>query len=144
MTATAFAADPTGAWKWTAQGRNGAQDYTMKLELKGGALTGALMMPGRGGGAPTEVAISEASFKSDEIAFSVVREFNGMKMVTKYSGKLAGDENQRLHRTSGPGRRSAAPEDRLAREARSCGRGEIGPQNAIHPRKPAGGRGGRC
>jgi hypothetical protein len=92
MTVTAFAADPTGAWKWTAQGRNGAQDYTMKLELKGGALTGALMMPGRGGGAPTEVAISDTSFKDDAIAFSVVREFNGMKMVTKYAGKLAGDE----------------------------------------------------
>jgi hypothetical protein len=92
MTVTAFAADPTGAWKWTAQGRSGPQDYTMKLELKSGALTGAVMMPGRGGDAPTEVAISDASFKDDDVAFSVVREFNGMKMVIKYAGKLAGDE----------------------------------------------------
>ena len=102
MTVTAFAADPTGAWKWTAQGRNGAQDFTMKLELKGGALTGAVMMPGRGGGASTEVAISDASFKDDQIAFSVVREFNGNKVATKYQGKLDGDTLKGS--SEGPGR----------------------------------------
>jgi hypothetical protein len=91
--AAAWAADPSGTWKWSQQGREGQppREFTLKLELKDGKLAGSLTMPGRGGGAPTEVAISDASFKDDEVAFSLVREFNGNKMVTKYTGKLAGD-----------------------------------------------------
>ncbi len=38
-----------------------------------------------------DTPISNASFKDDQIAFSVVREFNGNKFETKYTGKLAGD-----------------------------------------------------
>lgn len=92
-TVAAFAADPTGTWKWTSQGRQGGQSFesTLKLELKDGVLSGKIMgMQGPQGQIP-DVAISEASFKDDTVAFSVTREFNGNKFTTKYSGKLEGD-----------------------------------------------------
>lgn len=82
----AFAGDPTGTWKWSVTGRDGQpREVTLKLELKDGQLTGS--MSGFRGDTP----ISDASFKDDQIAFSVVREFNGNKFETKYQGKLDGD-----------------------------------------------------
>ena len=35
--------------------------------------------------------IGDGKIKGDEISFTVTREFNGNKMVAKYSGKLSGD-----------------------------------------------------
>lgn len=66
-------------------------EITLKLELKDGSLSGSVTSPGRGGGDPTTTAISDASFKDDTVSFSVEREFNGNKIVSKYTGKLAGD-----------------------------------------------------
>ena len=93
MTAAAFAADPSGSWKWSQAGRQGGQpqEITAKLVLKDGKLTGTVLQPGRGGGEPTPLEITDASFKGDAIAFSTVREFNGNKITTKYEGKLDGD-----------------------------------------------------
>ena len=48
-------------------------------------------MPGRNGGDPRETAISDGKVKDDEVSFSVVREFNGNKMTSKYSGKVSAD-----------------------------------------------------
>jgi hypothetical protein len=48
-------------------------------------------MPGRQGGDPVETAISDGKVKGDEIAFNVVREWNGNKMTIKYSGKVSAD-----------------------------------------------------
>jgi hypothetical protein len=85
-TALAFAGDPTGTWKWSFEGRNGqTREVTLKLELKDGQLSGSVS------GFRGDTPISNASFKDDQIAFSVVREFNGNKFETKYTGKLAGD-----------------------------------------------------
>ena len=82
----ALAGDPTGAWKWTFTGRNGqSREITLKLEQKDGQLTGSVS--GFGG----ETPISDASWKDNQIAFSVVREFQGNKFETKYEGKLDGD-----------------------------------------------------
>lgn len=82
----AFAGDPTGTWKWSVPGRDGQpREVTLKLELKDGLLTGSMS------GFRGETPISDASFKDDQIAFSVVREFNGNKLETKYQGKLDGD-----------------------------------------------------
>jgi len=87
LSVAAFAADPTGTWKWSAPGPNGqTRDLTLKLALKDGQLTGAVS--GTRGG---EIPISEATFKDDAIAFTTVREMNGMKMQTKYEGKLEAD-----------------------------------------------------
>lgn len=88
----ALAGDPTGTWKWTTEGRNGQSfESTLKLELKDGQLAGTML--GRQGGQFTipDVAIGDASFKDDAVAFTVTREFNGNKMVIKYAGKLEGD-----------------------------------------------------
>ena len=86
LTVAAFAADLSGNWKWTAQGRNGPMEATAKLTLsKDGTLSGTVS--GRMGDAP----IGDASFKDGEIAFSVKREFNGTSFVIKYEGKLEGD-----------------------------------------------------
>ena len=85
LTVAAVAADPTGTWKWTTEGRNGPTESTAKLELKDGALSGTIS--GRMGDAP----IGEASFKDDQVAFTVKREYNGNSFVIKYDGKLAGD-----------------------------------------------------
>src|SRR5699024_1861173 len=55
MTAAAFAADPSGNWKWTQQGRGGGggggggtpREASLTLAAKDGKLTGKLTMPGR-------------------------------------------------------------------------------------------------
>jgi hypothetical protein len=86
-------ADPTGTWSWTRPGRNGGADTTNTLALKveGDKLTGTLTAPGRGGAAPTDTAIEDGTVKDGAISFSVTREYNGNKMVAKYSGKVSGD-----------------------------------------------------
>lgn len=104
LTVSAFAADPTGTWKWSVPGRDGqARETTAKLELKDGKLTGS--MAGRQGG---ETPISDATFKDDTVAFSVVREFNGNKMTSKYTGKLEGDTIKGS--SERPGRDGGAPQ----------------------------------
>ncbi len=85
FTLSAFAADISGHWKWTTQGRNGPQEVTSTLTLKDGALTGSVS--GRMGDAP----IGDATFKDGQVAFTVTREFNGNKIVVKYQGKFEGD-----------------------------------------------------
>ena len=85
IAAVAFAADPAGAWKWTVQAPNGAIDTTLKLESKDGKLSGSYSNE------YGEAAISDASFRNDELAFSVVRDFGGNTFVLNYRGKLEGD-----------------------------------------------------
>jgi hypothetical protein len=98
MSVAAFAADPSGTYTFAA-GRGGGggggggtpPQSTLVLALKDGALTGSLTMPGRGGGEPTKIEISNGTFKDDTVSFEVVREFNGNKMTSKYSGKVTAD-----------------------------------------------------
>ena len=92
-TLAAFAADATGTWKWTQQGRQGGPgiEMTLKLEAKGDTLTGTMVGFETPNGRMPDVAIGDASIKGDEIAFSVTREFNGNKRTSKYSGKVEGD-----------------------------------------------------
>ncbi|MES1167717.1 MAG: hypothetical protein ABUL61_00970, partial [Oleiharenicola lentus] len=85
LTISAYAADITGTWKWTTQGRNGPMEATAKLALKDGTLTGTVT--GRMGDAP----IGNASLKDGQVAFTVTREFNGNTIVIKYQGKFEGD-----------------------------------------------------
>jgi hypothetical protein len=93
VSVAAFAADASGTWKWTQQGRQGGPGFevTLKLEAKDGVLSGTLLgMQGPQGAIP-DVAIGDASLKGDMVAFSVTREFNGNKRTSKYEGKLEGD-----------------------------------------------------
>ena len=79
-------ADPNGTWKWSFTGQNGqTRESILKLKLEGDKLTGTIS--GRGG----ETAIEEAKIKGEDISFQVTREFNGNKVVTKYTGKVSGD-----------------------------------------------------
>lgn len=89
--------DPTGKWTWTTEGRQGGmRTNSITLKLEGDKLTGTITGMrrgggGAGGGAPEETPIEEAKIKGDEISFQVTREWNGNKMVSKYTAKLAGD-----------------------------------------------------
>jgi hypothetical protein len=94
MTVVAFAAsDPSGTWKWTQQGRQGApgMERSLKLELKDGALTGTLLGTQGGQFQIPDTVIGDASFKDGVISFTVTMDFGGTKRVTKYEGKLDGD-----------------------------------------------------
>jgi hypothetical protein len=82
------AANPTGTWKRTVQGRGGGQprEQVLKLKLDADKLTGALV--GRDG---QETAITEATFKDGTVSFKVTRRFNDNEFTTTYTGKLDGD-----------------------------------------------------
>jgi hypothetical protein len=85
--------NPAGKWTWKMPGRGGGpeREFTLTLKLDGEKLTGAVTMPGRGGGDPVETKIEDGKYKDGEVSFAVTREFNGNKMTTKYKGKLSGD-----------------------------------------------------
>src|SRR3954470_18725646 len=88
ITSLAFAAamsSPAGNWKWTAQGRNGPQDVTAKFDVQDGKLTGTVTTP-RG-----DTPISQGTFADGALAFVTELNFNDIKFVIKYSGKLEGD-----------------------------------------------------
>src|SRR5262245_34978634 len=80
--------DPTGTWKWTTTfGKDKTSiDVTLKLKREGDKLTGTVS--GRNN---QDTAIENGSFKDGTVSFTVTRENNGQKFVTKYSGKLDGD-----------------------------------------------------
>jgi len=85
LAVSAFAADPSGTWKWSVSTPNGDLETTLKLALKDGKLTGTYS--NSFGDAP----ISNAAVKDDAVTFEVAREFNGGKFVLKYTGKISGD-----------------------------------------------------
>lgn len=80
------AAAPAGTWKWTVEFNDQSIEQTLTLKLEAGQLTGA--MSGRNG---TSWPISEATYSNGDVAFKVVREFNGNSFTTTYKGKVAGD-----------------------------------------------------
>jgi hypothetical protein len=90
----ANAATVDGSWTTTTPGRNGGADRvtTFKFKADGGKLTGTISNPGRQGGAARETAIEEGKVTGDDISFSVSRDVQGTKMVTKYTGKVTAEE----------------------------------------------------
>lgn len=75
-----------GTWKWTVTFNNNTREQTLKLETKEGKPAGAIL--GRNN---QETKIEDASFKDGVLAFTVTRERNGNKVVSKYNGKVEGD-----------------------------------------------------
>ena len=58
------------------------------LKLEGDKLTGKLSAPGRGG-AVNETEITDGKLTGADVAFSVVRSFNGNSMTNSYTGTIA-------------------------------------------------------
>src|SRR5262245_36943615 len=78
--------DATGTWKWSTTFGDKSIEATVKLKQEGEKLTGVYV--GRNN---TETAIEDGSVKNNVVSFKVVREFNGNKFESKYSGTLSGD-----------------------------------------------------
>jgi len=85
--------NPTGKWSWSSPGCDGGpgRTNTLTLKLEGEKLTGKMASPGRGDQPARETEITEAKLKGADISFTVVREFGGNKMVSKYNGKISAD-----------------------------------------------------
>lgn len=94
--ASAFAADPTGTWKWSVQSPNGEIQTTLTLESKDGKLAGAYSNQFG------DATIGNVSFQDDVLAFEVVRDFGGGKFIVKYRGKLQGDTIKGTLEAPGP------------------------------------------
>ncbi len=75
-----------GTWKWSFDGPNGAIEVTLKLKQDGEKLTGTIT--GLNG---NEIEIQDGSVKDDAISFKIVRQFNGQKATTTYTGTISGD-----------------------------------------------------
>lgn len=79
-------ADLNGTWKSSSTNQNGqVRENVFKLKAEGEKLTGTVS------GRNNDSAIEEGKIKGDEVSFQVTREFNGNKVVTKYTGKVSGD-----------------------------------------------------
>ena len=61
---------------------------TLVLKLDGDKLTGKMSAPGRGGGPATDTDITDGKITGSDVSFSVVRDFGGNSMTTKYSGTV--------------------------------------------------------
>ena len=92
-TLSLHAADISGTWTWTTPGRNGGPDRTSKLTLTEdhGKLTGKVSAPGRDGAA-VDSPISNGQVDGAKISFDVVREFDGNKFTSSYSGEVSADK----------------------------------------------------
>jgi hypothetical protein len=78
--------DLTGTWKSSFTNQDGqVRESSFKLKAEGDKLTGTVS------GRNNDSAIEEGKIKGDEVSFQVTREFNGNKMVIKYTGKVSGD-----------------------------------------------------
>jgi hypothetical protein len=86
LAVVALAADVTGKWTYETQGRNGPQTATMNLKADGSTVTGTVS--GRGG----EIQISDGKIDGNTVTFTVVREMQGNKITSKYTGTVSGDE----------------------------------------------------
>ena len=74
-------ANPTGVWQWSEQFPGRTFDYTLKLKLVAGKLTGTISVSGE------TVPIQDTQSKGDEISFKVIT----LQSRAFYVGKVAGD-----------------------------------------------------
>jgi hypothetical protein len=77
-----------GTWKWSFTTQQGeTRETTAKLKQEGEKVTGTVA--GRQGN-DTEIKDGKLD-KDGNLSFTVVREFNGNTMTSKYHGKVEGD-----------------------------------------------------
>ena len=76
---------PTGTWSFPRIANGQPRGMTLKLNLDGDKLTGAVF------DGKTETAIEEASFKDGLVSFKATLNINGKKIGIKQVGKLDKD-----------------------------------------------------
>jgi len=106
-----YASDVSG--KWTAQvpGRDGqTREQTFTFKVDGEKLTGTVS------GMQGDVEIKDGTVKGDDIAFSVVRSFQGNEVKINYKGKVAGSEIKFTSQREGGDR---PPQEFVAKRATS-------------------------
>lgn len=84
ISGAALAGDINGKWTAEVEGRRGTVTQTLVLKASGSELTGSLK-GGRGG----EVSISDRTIDGNQVAFKVIREFNGNQFTQQYKGTLS-------------------------------------------------------
>ena len=84
---SAFAADPAGTWKVTADGPNGSMDRTFTFKVDGAKLTGDTNSDLVG-----KSTIDEGKVDGDNLSFTISFELQGSPMKTSFKGKTNGDE----------------------------------------------------
>jgi len=91
--AVVTAAHASGTWTWTTPGPNGSPERTSKLTLAEdhGKLAGIISTP-RQDGTAVDSPISNGKEEGDKISFDVVREFNGNKFTSSFSGEVSADK----------------------------------------------------
>ena len=78
--------DLNGTWKSSNTNQNGqVRETVFKLKVEGEKVSGTVS------GRNADTAIEEGKIKGDEVSFQVTREFQGNKVVSKYTGKVSGD-----------------------------------------------------
>jgi hypothetical protein len=82
---TAFAADVSGKWTASVQGRRGTQNITFNFTVDGSTLTGKITTD-RG-----DSDISNGKVDGDTISFDQVMNFNGEQHTISYKGTVSGD-----------------------------------------------------
>lgn len=94
--ASVFAGDPSGTWKFTAEGPNGrSAESTLVLKLDGQNLSGTI--ENKAG----KTDIGDARFSNDEVSFTVDRKIRRRTLEIRYSGKLEGDTIKGTIQTNG-------------------------------------------
>lgn len=92
----AFAADPNGVWKYTAQTPKGQElEFSLTLNWANNQLTGSV--DSRAG----KVDIRDAKFTDDRIFFTVVRTFRKRELTAHYTGKVEADTIKGTVETAG-------------------------------------------
>ena len=109
FTLVASAADVTGKWMAQVPGRQGNQDVTFNLKQSGGTVTGTV------GTARGDQEISEGKAEGDNISFQTVLEFNGNKIVQKYTGTVS-DSEIKFSRSTEGGRGGGQPVEFTAKK----------------------------
>jgi len=81
--------DVSGSWSWATPGRNGGAELvsTLTLAEDHGKLSGKISVPGRAGAA-VESSISNGTADGGKISFEVIRELNGNKFTSSFSGEV--------------------------------------------------------
>jgi hypothetical protein len=82
-----FAADPTGTWKATAEGPNGALERTFVFKVDGNKLTGETTSQMLG-----KSTITDGKIDGDNLSFTITATLQGNEVKLSYKGKVSADE----------------------------------------------------